>query len=64
MRPTTPTPASSTTNTLANNDSATYAVFAQATGAIPFDPANRRIFLRLSSGGIVRGATSVAVTTQ
>jgi hypothetical protein len=42
----------------------TYAVFAQATGAIPFDPAGKRIFLRLASGGVVRGATSVAVTTD
>ena len=57
-------PAASTTRTLANNASATYAVFAQASGAIPLDPAGKRIFLRLSSGGVVRGATSVAVTTQ
>jgi hypothetical protein len=57
-------PASSTSSTLATNASATYAVFAQASGAIPFDPAGKRIFLRLASGGVVRGATSVAVTTQ
>jgi hypothetical protein len=46
------------------NQSVTYAVFAQAIGIIPFNPAVNRIFLRLSSGGVVRGATSVAVTTQ
>ena len=57
-------PANSCTSNLAKNASATYAVFAQASGAIPFDPAGKRIFLRLSSGGVVRGATSVAVTTQ
>ena len=57
-------PASSTTSALANNASATYAVFAKASGVIPFDPTGKRIFLRLSSGGVVRGATSVAVTTQ
>ena len=57
-------PAASTTSALATNASATYAVFAQASGAIPLDPAGKRIFLRLSSGGVVRGATSVAVTTQ
>ena len=57
-------PAASTTRTLATNASATYAVFAQASGAIPLDPAGKRIFLRLSSGGVVRGATSVAVSTE
>ena len=57
-------PASTATSTLANKATATYAVLAQASGAIPFDPAGKRIFLRLSSGGGVRGATSVAVTTQ
>lgn len=57
-------PASSVTSPLASNASATYAVFAQASGPIAFDPASKRIFLRLASGGVVRGATSVAVTTQ
>lgn len=43
----------------------TFAVFAKATGTVPFDPANKRIFLRFKTpDNVVRGATSVAVTTQ
>jgi hypothetical protein len=58
------TPTTSVSSTINTNQSATYAVFAQAAGAIPFNPAVNRIFLRLSSGGVVRGATSVAVMTE
>jgi hypothetical protein len=57
-------PSASVTSTVNGNESATYTVFAQANGMIPFDPAQRRVFLRLSSDGIVRGATSVAVMTE
>ena len=57
-------PAASVSSSIGNQQVATYAVFAQATGAIAFDPSANRIFLRLSSGGVVRGGTSVAVTTQ
>ena len=57
-------PSASVTSTVNGNESATYTVFAQANGVIPFDPAQRRVFLRLSSDGIVRGATSVAVMTE
>jgi hypothetical protein len=57
-----PTPAASTTSTLATNEIATYTVTVQASAGIPFDPANSRLFLRLkTSDGITRGATSVAV---
>ena len=56
-------PSSSVSSTVNTNQSATYAVFVKADGAVAFNPAVNRIFLRLSSGGIVRGATSVAVTT-
>ena len=43
----------------------TYSVFVTATGTVPFDPANNRIVVEFTdSGGVVRGSTSVAVTTQ
>jgi len=46
------------------NDTPTVAVFATANGTVPFDPANNRIFVEfMDPSGIVRGATSVAVTT-
>jgi hypothetical protein len=53
-------PAASVSSSVGNQQVATYAVFAQATGAIAFDPSANRIFLRLSSGGVVRGGTSPA----
>jgi hypothetical protein len=44
---------------------ATFGIFVTATGAIPFDPAARRIFLEFrDSIGVVRGSTSVAITTR
>ena len=55
--------ASTTSLSLAANATASFAVFVQATGPIPFNPAGARIFVRFSdSGSSVRGATSVAVT--
>jgi hypothetical protein len=43
----------------------TVAVFVTASGTVPFDPANNRIFVEFTDpGGTVRGATSVAVETQ
>jgi hypothetical protein len=40
-------------------------VFVTATGDVPFDPANNRINVVATDGGaVVRGAGSVAVTTQ
>jgi hypothetical protein len=56
-------PAVSTTSSVTTGSTATYAIFANATGTIAFNPATNRIFLRLISGGQTRGATSVAVTT-
>jgi subtilase family serine protease len=50
---------------IAANATPTFAIFGQASGAIPFDPANNRIVVQFTdSGGTVRGATSVAVETQ
>jgi hypothetical protein len=42
----------------------TFAVFVQAAGVVPFDPAGSRVFVRFTQGGVLRGATSVAVRTQ
>jgi hypothetical protein len=43
----------------------TFAIFVAGHGAIPFDPAANRVFVRFTdAAGLVRGATSVAVRTQ
>ena len=50
---------------MAPNQTATFSLFVAATGAVPFDPANHRIFITFEdAGGVVRGSTSVAVTTE
>jgi hypothetical protein len=55
----------SATTVINANATPTFAIFGMATAAVPFDPANNRIFVRFSDGsGAVRGATSVAVETQ
>lgn len=52
--------------TIDANMTPTFAVFVTGTGrAVPFDPANNRVFVRfLDASGNTRGATSVAVRTQ
>ena len=53
------------TTAVAANQTPTFGIFLNASGAIPFDPANHRIFVEFSdSQGIVRGSTSVAVRTS
>ena len=43
----------------------TFSVFLEATGAIPFNPATSRIFVRFKdAAGNFHGSTSVAVETQ
>lgn len=57
--------AGSVSRSFAKNEAATFTVFVKANGAQPVDPANARLFLEfLDTGGIVRGSTSTAVTTQ
>jgi len=60
-------PASSVTQMMATNATATFAVFAQLTDSnamIALDPANSRAFVRFSNaGGDLRGSTSVALQT-
>jgi subtilase family serine protease len=56
---------SSATVTITANATPTFGIFATASGAVPFAPANSRIFVRFTdAGGVERGATSVAVETQ
>ncbi len=58
------TPAAASVSSLAQNEVATFSIFVRATGAIAFDPANNRLFVRLRTGdNVARGATSVAVRT-
>lgn len=47
------------------NETRTFAIFVTGTGAVPFDPAKKGVFVRFrDSGDLIRGATSVAVRTQ
>ncbi len=55
----------SVTTTIEADATPTFAVFATATGTIPLDPANYRIYIEFTDDqGDVRGASSVAVTTE
>ena len=58
-------PGAVVTRSFAHNENATFSVFLQASGTIAADPARFRVFLEFKdSGGVVRGSTSTAVTTQ
>lgn len=50
--------------TIGANETPTFSVFATASRAVAFDPANHRIRVSFSEGGTTRGATSVAVRTR
>jgi hypothetical protein len=59
------TPAATTSATIAQNQNSTWAAFIQASGMIASDPAANRVFFEfLDQGGVVRGSTSTAITTQ
>jgi hypothetical protein len=50
---------------MAPGQTATFGVFAATSESVPFDPATRRIALESKdSAGVVRGASSVAITTK
>lgn len=56
---------SSVTTTIAAGATPTFAIFATASGSIPFNPATNRIFVQFAdASGVVRGLTSVAVATR
>jgi hypothetical protein len=63
INPTVPTSAPVTTSIDAGA-TPTFAFFVTSTASVPFDPANNRVFVRFEdTGGVTRGATSVAVRT-
>jgi hypothetical protein len=56
---------SGVTTTINANATPTFAIFATASGAVPFVPQTNRIFVEFSDANeVVRGSTSVAVETQ
>jgi hypothetical protein len=59
-------PPSATTSRVFNtNDLATFSIFAQGNGNVPFDPANNRVQLDfIDAQGVDRGQTSAAVRTN
>jgi hypothetical protein len=59
------TPGPTAKTTIAANATPTFGIFVSASAAVPFDPANNRIFVQFTdSTGAVRGETSVAVETM
>ncbi|MEM7219150.1 MAG: hypothetical protein AAF515_12350 [Pseudomonadota bacterium] len=57
-------PSDTVTLTIANEETPTFSVFVAVTGAIELDAATKRIRVTFEEGGVVRGATSVAVRTM
>jgi hypothetical protein len=58
-------PSPTVSTTIAADAIPTFGIFVTASGTIPFDPANSRVFVQFADpGGNIRGETSVAVETQ
>ena len=58
-------PATSVTTAINAGATPTFSIFVTGAGTVPFDPANNRINVVFrDAGGVVRGASSVAVRTQ
>jgi hypothetical protein len=57
-------PAPFVTLSIAGGDSPTFGIFLSASGPVPFNPSVNRIVVGFREGGVLRGATSVAVQTQ
>jgi hypothetical protein len=59
------TPTSTVSLNYVGDTTPTFSIFVQATGAIPFSPADSRLFVRFEdpSGGL-HGSTSVAIETD
>jgi hypothetical protein len=56
---------STVTTAINANATPTFAIFATASGGVPFVPQTNRIFVEFSdASGTVRGSTSIAVETQ
>jgi hypothetical protein len=55
-------PAASVTTTIDAGATPTFSIFVNGNDFVPFDPANKRVFVRFKdAGGVTRGSTSVAV---
>jgi hypothetical protein len=59
------TPSATVSTTINSNATPTFGIFVSASAAVPFNPANNRIFVTFTdSTNAIRGETSVAVETQ
>jgi hypothetical protein len=59
------TPSATVSTTINSNATPTFGIFVLASGTVPFDPTNNRIFVTFTdSTNTIRGETSVAVETQ
>jgi len=57
-------PAGSVSLSFVGGSAPTFSVFLESSGAVPFDPANSRVFVRFEDAtGELHGSTSVAIET-